>query len=79
MVVALLVRSIADIRAQMKDVHGGDGRAAVYSILRVFEIESDRIGICVYLYPEQLRLDGRLASTGETWSVVLGIGPIHED
>jgi len=44
----------------------------VYMVLRVFDIESSRPGMCVYLDPEQLRLDGGLVFTGETWSVVPG-------
>lgn len=55
---------------QMRDVHYTNDHSAVYMILRVFEIESARIGMRVYLDPEQLRLDERLEFTGETWSVV---------
>jgi hypothetical protein len=41
-------------------------------ILRVFDIHGDNVGMSVYLDPEQLRVDGRLLFTGETWSVVPG-------
>ena len=44
----------------------------IYMVLRVFDIESNRPGMCVYLDPEQLRLDGSLRFIGETWSVVPG-------
>lgn len=54
----------------MRDIHRAEDHSEVYMILRVFEIESKRIGMSVYLDPEQLRLDECLAFTGETWSVV---------
>ncbi len=58
----------------MRNTHGADGRPEVYMILRVSEIESSRPCMAVYLNPEQLRLDGRLLFTAETWSVVPGSG-----
>ena len=60
----------------MGDIHrrndGVTHAMEVYMVLRVFDIESSRPGMCVYLDPEQLRLDGGLVFTGETWSVVPG-------
>jgi hypothetical protein len=46
-------------------------------ILRVFDIRGNNIGMSVYLDPEQLRLDGELVFTGETWSVVPGQSGQH--
>ncbi len=46
-------------------------------ILRVFDIRGDNIGMSVYLDPEQLRMDGGLMFTGETWSVVPGQSGQH--
>ncbi|KAK3331475.1 hypothetical protein B0H66DRAFT_487633 [Apodospora peruviana] len=60
---------------RMRNVHGeSEEYSEVYIILRVFGIEGSQPGMCVYLDPEQLRLDGGLVFTGETWSVVPGIG-----
>jgi hypothetical protein len=56
----------------MGTMHGRGGYSEVYLILRVFDIRGPNIGMCVYFDPEQLRLDGGLVFTGETWSVVPG-------
>lgn len=56
----------------MKAIHDADGHLEVYLILRVFDIRGQTPGLKVYLDPEQLRLDGGLLFTGETWSVVPG-------
>jgi len=58
----------------MRDVHGANGHSEVYMVLRVSEIESSGLSMAVYLDTEQLRLDGRLLFTAETWSVVPGSG-----
>ncbi|GFG16303.1 hypothetical protein IFM61392_09435 [Aspergillus lentulus] len=57
---------------RMQAVHNRSDHSEVYMILRVFELHGDNIGMRVYLDPEQLRLDGGLLFTGETWSVVPG-------
>jgi hypothetical protein len=54
----------------MRDTHNADDRSEVYMLLRVYEIDSAGIGMEVYLDPEQMRLDGTLLFTGETWSVI---------
>lgn len=55
----------------MTETHAAVGRSEVYMILRVSDIESrGQQSMAVYLDPEQLRLEGRLSFTAETWSVV---------
>ena len=49
-------------------------RSEVYMIVRVFDIESSKLGVSVYLDPEKTRPDGELEFAGETWSVVPGKG-----
>lgn len=57
----------------MTNIHTQAGHREVYMILRVYEIESEgRIGMKVYVDPEQLRLDEQLLFTGENWSVIPG-------
>lgn len=56
----------------MRVMHNRDGYSKVYLILRVFNIRGDNLGMSVYFDPEQLRLDGELVFTGETWSVIPG-------
>ena len=56
----------------MRDVHASRDNK-VYVILRVFQVERERIGLRVYVDPEQARVDGRLLFTGETWSIVPGV------
>lgn len=58
--------------AQMGSMHNRQDFSEVYLIFRVFDIRGPNIGMCVYFDPEQLRLDGGLVFTGETWSVVPG-------
>lgn len=59
----------------MRDIHGhSEDRSTVYLVLRVFGIESESIGVDVYLDPELLRQSGQLVFTGETWSVTPGNG-----
>ncbi|KAJ5263150.1 hypothetical protein N7478_010755 [Penicillium angulare] len=57
---------------RMGNMHNSHHSSDVYLIIRVFDIRGPDIGMCVYLDPEQLRLDGGLVFTGETWSVVPG-------
>ncbi|KAH7166472.1 hypothetical protein EDB81DRAFT_713041 [Dactylonectria macrodidyma] len=58
----------------MGRIHHSEDRSEVYMIFRVFWLNSDRIGLCIYFDPEQLRQDGRLVFTGQTWSVTPGVG-----
>ncbi|KAF1822941.1 uncharacterized protein K489DRAFT_319943 [Dissoconium aciculare CBS 342.82] len=58
---------------RMKDIHDSDQTRKVYLVCRVFGLAMDHIGMTVYLDPEQMRLDGSLIFTGETWSVVPGV------
>lgn len=53
----------------MRRAHTAPNRSEVYMVLRVFWLNSDKIGMCVYFDPEQLRQDGRLLFTAQTWSV----------
>lgn len=54
---------------QMRRTHTTPNRSEIYMILRVFWLNSDNIGMSVYFDPEQLRQDGRLLFTAQTWSV----------
>ncbi|KAH6986493.1 hypothetical protein BKA56DRAFT_670643 [Ilyonectria sp. MPI-CAGE-AT-0026] len=58
----------------MGRIHHTEDRSEVYMIFRVFWLNSDRIGMCIYFDPEQLRQDGRLVFTGQTWSITPGPG-----
>jgi hypothetical protein len=59
----------------MRAIHSEEqDRSRVYLVLRVFGVESQRIGMQVYLDPEYLRQNGQLVFTGETWSVTPGDG-----
>ncbi|KAK4235362.1 hypothetical protein C8A03DRAFT_36794 [Achaetomium macrosporum] len=61
----------------MRAVHSdAEERSRVYMIFRVYGLESERIGMHVYLDPEYLRLDGQLVFTGEVWSVTPGSGQL---
>lgn len=55
----------------MQDKHELRDKSEVYMILRVFGLNG-RLGMCAYLDPERLRLDGQLLFTGQSWSVVPG-------
>lgn len=55
---------------QMQSVHEAEDQREVYMIFRVHNLEDENIAMRVYLDPEQLRQEDRLAFTGETWSVV---------
>ncbi|CAH0025380.1 unnamed protein product [Clonostachys rhizophaga] len=57
----------------MKNIHNIEDRSEVYMILRVFWLDSNNIGMRVYLDPEQMRQEGGLIFTGETWSITPGI------
>ncbi|PTB37137.1 hypothetical protein M441DRAFT_175588 [Trichoderma asperellum CBS 433.97] len=54
---------------RMRRTHATPDRSEIYMILRVFWLNSDNISMCVYFDPEQLRQDGRLLFTAQTWSV----------
>ncbi|PNP45552.1 hypothetical protein TGAMA5MH_02775 [Trichoderma gamsii] len=54
---------------RMRRTHTTTNRSEIYMILRVFWLNSDHIGMSVYFDPEQLRQDGRLLFTAQTWSV----------
>ncbi|OQE11913.1 hypothetical protein PENFLA_c069G02111 [Penicillium flavigenum] len=55
---------------RMRVIHNRNDYSEVYLIFRVFDIRGDNLGMSVYFDPEQLRLDGGLLFTGETWAVV---------
>jgi hypothetical protein len=46
----------------------------VYAVIHVFKLISKNPWIKLYLDPEQLGLGGGLVFTGETWSIVQGVG-----
>ncbi|KAL6898616.1 hypothetical protein GGI43DRAFT_408166 [Trichoderma evansii] len=54
---------------RMRRTHTTPNRSEIYMILRVFWLNTDNIGMCVYFDPEQLRQDGQLLFTAQTWSV----------
>lgn len=56
----------------MGAMHDRGDHSEVYLIFRAFDIRGSNIGMRVYFDPEQLRLDGELLFTGETWSVIPG-------
>lgn len=56
----------------MRVIHNRADYSEVYLIFRVFNIRDENVRMSVYLDPEQLKLDGGLVFTGETWSVVPG-------
>jgi hypothetical protein len=53
----------------MRRTHTTPNRSEIYMILRVYWLNSDHIGMSVYFDPEQLRQDGQLLFTAQTWSV----------
>ncbi|KAK7222154.1 hypothetical protein V2G26_010157 [Clonostachys chloroleuca] len=57
----------------MQNIHNIEDRSAIYMILRVFWLDSHNIGMRVYLDPEQMRQEGGLIFTGETWSITPGV------
>ncbi|CAG9997117.1 unnamed protein product [Clonostachys byssicola] len=57
----------------MQNIHSIEDRSEVYMILRVFWLDSNNIGMRVYLDPEHMRQEGGLIFTGETWSIIPGI------
>lgn len=54
----------------MRAMHANEDHSEAYMILRVFGIQNETIGMSIYMDPEQLRLNGDLVFTGQTWSVV---------
>lgn len=57
----------------MRETHRS-GPSEVYMIVRVFDLESKSPGMRLYLDPEQLRADGDIVFTAQTWSIVPGNG-----
>lgn len=58
----------------MERMHASATKSEVYIILRVFSLNSDRIGMRLYVDPVRLRNEERLLFTTQTWSVVPGPG-----
>ncbi|KAF5624990.1 ATPase-like ATP-binding domain protein [Fusarium sp. NRRL 52700] len=56
----------------MQQIHHTDDHSEIYMVFRVFQINSDGIGLCVYTDPEKLRQDGRLLFKGQAWSITPG-------
>ncbi|KAF5589156.1 ATPase-like ATP-binding domain-containing protein [Fusarium pseudocircinatum] len=56
----------------MQQIHHTEDHSEIYVVFRVFQLDSDGIGLCVYTDPEKLRQDGRLLFKGQTWSVTPG-------
>ena len=54
----------------MQAIHNNEDHSEVYMVLRVFGIQNEKIGMSIYMDPEQLRVNGELVFTGQTWSVV---------
>lgn len=56
----------------MREKHESDDRSEIYIILRVFLLNSNRIGMRVYVDPWQLKEDQSLRFTGQSWKVIPG-------
>ncbi|RBR16331.1 hypothetical protein FVER53590_05926 [Fusarium verticillioides] len=56
----------------MQQIHHTEDRSEIYMVFRVFQLDSDGIGLCVYTDPEKLRQDGRLLFKGQAWSITPG-------
>lgn len=56
----------------MQQIHHTEDHSEVYMVFRVFQLDSDGIGLCVYTDPEKLRQDGRLLFKGQAWSITPG-------
>ncbi|KAL5608429.1 hypothetical protein FOBRF1_008926 [Fusarium oxysporum] len=56
----------------MQRIHHTEDHSEIYMVFRVFQLNSDGIGLCVYTDPEQLRQDGRLLFKGQAWSITPG-------
>ncbi|KAF5638186.1 uncharacterized protein FTJAE_5432 [Fusarium tjaetaba] len=56
----------------MQQIHHTEDRSEIYIVFRVFQLDSDGIGLCVYTDPEKLRQDGRLLFKGQAWSITPG-------
>ncbi|KAJ6789935.1 hypothetical protein PWT90_07563 [Aphanocladium album] len=53
----------------MRRKHRNQDKSEVYLILRVFGLNG-RLGMCAYLDPEELRLNGQLHFTAQSWSII---------
>ncbi|KAF5228970.1 hypothetical protein FANTH_14368 [Fusarium anthophilum] len=56
----------------MQQVHHTEDHSEIYIVFRVFQLNSDGIGLCVYTDPEKLRQDGGLLFKGQAWSITPG-------
>ncbi|RBA17408.1 hypothetical protein FPRO05_02132 [Fusarium proliferatum] len=56
----------------MQQIHHNEDHSEIYMVFRVFQLDSDEIGLCVYTDPEKLRQDGRLLFKGQAWSITPG-------
>lgn len=56
----------------MQETHSGANGAKIYMVARVFNVNSNNIGIKVYVDPERLRLSGGLLFRKDKYSVVPG-------
>ncbi|KAF5710614.1 hypothetical protein FGLOB1_5378 [Fusarium globosum] len=56
----------------MQQIHHTEDHSEIYMVFRVFQLDSDGIGLCVYTDPEKLRQDGRLLFKGQAWSITPG-------
>ena len=59
-------------------MHQAEDLNEVYMFLRVFRLDSDGVGMCVYMDPEQMRQEGKLVFHGQTWAVTPGEDPDPE-
>ncbi|KAF5570430.1 ATPase-like ATP-binding domain-containing protein [Fusarium phyllophilum] len=57
----------------MQQIHHTEDHSEIYMVFRVFQLDSDGIGLCVYTDPEKLRQDGRLLFKGQAWSITPGL------
>ncbi|KAF5538359.1 ATPase-like ATP-binding domain-containing protein [Fusarium mexicanum] len=56
----------------MQQVHHTEDHSEIYIVFRVFQLNSDGVGLCVYTDPEKLRQDGGLLFKGQAWSITPG-------
>lgn len=55
-------------------MHASETKTEIYIILRVFSLNSDKIGMQVYVDPIRLKDEEKLLFSTQTWSVVPGPG-----
>ncbi|KAF5680457.1 hypothetical protein FDENT_8396 [Fusarium denticulatum] len=56
----------------MQQVHHTEDHSEIYIVFRVFQLNSDGVGLRVYTDPEKLRQDGALLFKGQAWSITPG-------